>query len=75
MKGHGFRSSASSMVNKSGLCNADTIEHQLAHVDNDSVRDAYTRTDFWEERIHMKAWWAERREEMRRGGVAVALGV
>ena len=73
MTGHGFRSAASSMLNESGLWNADAIERQLAHVDNDSVRRAYARADFWEERVRMMAWWAERCEEMRRGGVVVPL--
>jgi integrase len=72
MTGHGFRSAASSMLNESGLWNADAIERQLAHVDNDSVRRAYARADFWEERVRMMAWWADRCDEMRRGGVVVA---
>jgi integrase len=41
MRGHGFRSAASSMLNESGLWHSDAIERQLAHVDNDSVRRAY----------------------------------
>jgi integrase len=73
MTGHGFRSAASSMLNESGLWNADAIERQLAHVDNDSVRRAYARADFWDERVRMMAWWAERCEEMRRGGVVIPL--
>jgi integrase len=73
MTGHGFRSAASSMANESGQWNADAIERQLAHVDNDSVRRAYARADFWDERVRMMAWWAERCEEMRRGGVVVPL--
>jgi integrase len=73
MTGHGFRSAACSMLNESGLWNADAIERQLAHVDNDSIRRAYARADFWEERVRMMTWWAERCEEMRRGGVVVAL--
>ena len=73
MTGHGFRSAASSMLNESGQWNADAIERQLAHVDNDSVRRAYARADFWEERVRMMAWWAERCEEMRRGGVVIPL--
>ena len=48
-------------------------ERQLAHVDNDSVRRAYARADFWEERVRMMAWSAERREEMRRGGIVIPL--
>ena len=73
MTGHGFRSAASSMLNESGLWNADAIERQLAHVDADSVRKAYARADFWEERIRMMAWWADRCEEMRQGGVVIPL--
>ncbi len=73
MTGHGFRSAASSMLNECGLWNADAIERQLAHVDNDSVRRAYARADFWDERVRMMAWWADSCEEMRRGGVVVPL--
>jgi integrase len=67
MIGHGFRSAASSMLNESGLWNADAIERQLAHVDNDSVRRAYARADYWDERVRMMAWWANRCEEVRNG--------
>jgi integrase len=73
MTGHGFRSAASSMLNEAGLWNADAIERQLAHVDNDSVRRAYARADFWDERVRMMAWWADKCEEMRLGGKVVPL--
>ena len=62
MTSHGFRASASSMLNESGLWNADAIERQLAHVDGDSVRRAYARAEFWDERVRMMAWWADRCE-------------
>jgi integrase len=61
MTGHGFRSAASSILNESGLWHADAIERQLAHVDNDSVRRAYARADYWDERVRMMAWWADSR--------------
>jgi len=73
MTGHGFRSAASSMLNESGLWSADAIERQLAHVDADSVRRAYARADYWEERVRMMTWWADRCDEMKRGGVVVPL--
>jgi integrase len=73
MTGHGFRSAASSMLNESGLWNADAIERQLAHVDTDSVRKAYARADFWDERVRMMAWWADKCDEMRHGGVVISL--
>lgn len=73
MTGHGFRSAASSMLNESGLWSADAIERQLAHVDGDSVRRAYARADYWEERGRMMAWWAVKCDEMRKGGIIVPL--
>jgi integrase len=41
MTGHGFRSSASSILNESGLWNPDAIERQLAHVDSNRIRGTY----------------------------------
>ncbi|MCI4684766.1 site-specific integrase [Rhodoblastus acidophilus] len=73
MTGHGFRSAASSILNESGLWNSDAIERQLAHVDNDSIRRAYARADFWDERVRMMAWWADKCDELRRGGEVVPL--
>jgi integrase len=75
MTSHGFRASAASMLNESGLWNADAIERQLAHVDSDSVRRAYARAEYWDERVRMMAWWAERCDVLRRGGVVIPLKV
>ena len=55
MTAHGFRSAASSMLNECGLWHADAVERQLAHVDNDSVRRAYARAEYWDERVRMMA--------------------
>ena len=73
MTAHGFRSAASSILNECGLWHADAIERQLAHVDGDSVRRAYARADFWDERVRMMAWWADRCNEMQAGGIVVSL--
>jgi integrase len=73
MTGHGFRSAASSILNESGLWSADAIERQLAHVDADSVRRAYARADYWDERVRMMAWWADKCFELRRGGEVIPL--
>lgn len=72
MTGHGFRAAASSMLNECGKWQADAIERQLAHVDNDNIRRAYHRADYWEERVRMMAYWADRCGAMRRGGDVVA---
>jgi integrase len=61
---HGFRASASSLLNESGLWNEDAIEAELAHVGADQVRRAYHRATYWEERIKMAAWWAEKIESL-----------
>jgi integrase len=71
MTAHGFRSAASSILNESGLWNADAIERQLAHVDKDSVRRAYARADFWDERVRMMSWWANKCEELRQGAEVI----
>jgi integrase len=55
---HGFRSSASSLLNESGLWNPDAIEAELAHIGADEVRKAYHRALYWEERVRMCDWWA-----------------
>jgi integrase len=72
MTGHGFRSAASSMLNESGKWNADAIEAQLAHVENDAVRRAYHRADYWNERVSMMAYWADYLEELRNGVKIIA---
>ena len=56
---HGFRASASSLLNESGKWSADAIEAELAHVGADQVRKAYHRARYWDERVRMGKWWAE----------------
>ena len=56
---HGFRASASSLLNESGKWSADAIEAELAHIGADQVRKAYHRARYWDERVRMADWWAE----------------
>ena len=65
MTGHGFRSSASSLLNESGLWSADAIEKQLGHVEQSQVRRAYHRADHWSERVRLMNWWADYLDELR----------
>lgn len=69
MTSHGFRATASSMLNESGKWNADAIEAQLAHVEGNSVRRAYARAEFWDERVNMMDWWADRLDALRQRGL------
>lgn len=55
---HGFRASASSLLNETGLWNADAIEAELGHAGADEVRRAYHRALYWDERTKMADWWA-----------------
>ncbi|MDR3375868.1 MAG: integrase arm-type DNA-binding domain-containing protein [Ancalomicrobiaceae bacterium] len=59
MCSHGFRASFSTIANESGLWSEDAIEKQLAHLDANSVRRAYLRSPFWEERVRLMEWWGE----------------
>lgn len=59
---HGFRASASSLLNESGLWDEDAIEVELAHLGNDEVRRAYHRARYWDERVKMADWWSQQIE-------------
>jgi integrase len=56
---HGFRSTASTIMNESGLWKVDVIEKQLAHGDPNEIRAAYNRAEYMEERARMLQWWAD----------------
>lgn len=56
---HGFRATASTLLNESGQFSPDAIERALAHQDPDPVRRAYARGAFWDERVKMAQWWAD----------------
>ncbi len=64
---------AYSLLNECGKWNADAIEAQLAHVEANAVRKAYARAEYWAERVEMMAYWADRLDELRRGGIVVPL--
>lgn len=65
MSAHGFRAAFSTIANESGLWHPDAIERALAHVEADDVRRAYARGEYWEERVRMADWWAEKLRELR----------
>ncbi|WP_421981244.1 tyrosine-type recombinase/integrase [Roseibium sp.] len=59
MTSHGFRATASTLLNESGEWNPDAIEAELGHVGADEVRRAYHRAEYWEDRVKMGEWWAD----------------
>lgn len=62
---HGFRASASTMLNETGLWPADAIEAELAHADSNQVRRAYHRAAYWDDRLKMTQWWADELDTLR----------
>lgn len=66
MTAHGFRTSASSLLNESGEFHPDAIERALAHQDSNSVRAAYNRTQYWGERVRMMQWWSDKLDSLKR---------
>lgn len=70
---HGFRATASTLLNESGKWQPDAIERALAHGDSDAVRGAYSRGQYWDERVRMATWWSDNLDMLRRGGEVIHL--
>src|SRR3546814_20442135 len=68
MTAHGFRTSASSLLNESGKWNPDAIERALAHMVAGSVRRIYNQSAYWRERVAMAQWRSDYLDELRDGG-------
>jgi integrase len=68
MTAHGFRATASSLLNESGKWQADAIERSLAHGESNAVRGAYSRGNYWAERVEMAQWWSDYIDQLRAGG-------
>ena len=65
MTSHGFRSSASTILNEHGF-NPDVIEAALGHQSDNPVRRAYNRAIYWPERVALMQTWADMLDEFRR---------
>ena len=65
MSVHGFRSMASTLLNRSGKWRPDAIERQLGHSLEDEVRAAYNREEYIEERTEMMQWYADYLDELK----------
>ena len=61
---HGFRAMASTRLNELGF-RADVIEAQLAHKEPDTVRLAYNRAEYMEERRSLMQSWADYLDGLR----------
>lgn len=68
---HGLRSLASTTLNEQGF-DPDVIESALAHIDKNSIRAAYNRTDYIERRKTMMYWWSEHIEQAATGNFSLS---
>lgn len=73
MTAHGFRATASSLLNESGKWHPDAIERSLAHGESNAVRGAYHRGTHWKERVEMAQWWSDHIDELRIGGEVIPM--
>jgi len=73
MTAHGFRTTASSLLNESGRWNPDAIERALSHKDKNAVRGTYNRSPYWNERVEMAQWWSDYLDRLRKGGEVVSI--
>jgi len=64
--GHGFRHTASTILNENGF-NADHIERQLAHVEENKIRGTYNQAEYLPQRRQMMQWWADHLEGLKKG--------
>jgi integrase len=64
---HGFRSTASTMLNEMGF-RSEIIELQLAHTDRNKVRASYNHAKHLDERRDMMQQWADVTEELAKCG-------
>lgn len=55
---HGFRSTASTMLNEMGF-RPDVIERQLAHAERSKVRASYNHAEYMKERQEMMQAWSD----------------
>lgn len=67
--GHGFRATASTILNESRQFHPDVIERQLAHKDRNEIRAIYDRAEHLEERRRLMQWWADKLDALATANV------
>lgn len=70
---HGFRATASTLLNEAGQWHPDAIERALAHADKDAIRGIYHRGQHWDERVRMAQWWSDKLDALRDGAKLIEL--
>lgn len=65
MTAHGFRSTASSLLNESGKWNPDAIERAMSRQVGTTVSSIYNRSSYWDERVQMMQWWSDFLDDLK----------
>jgi integrase len=73
MTAHGFRAMAATLLNETGHFKSDAIEWQLAYMENNGVRRAYTRGEYWDERDTLMKFWSDELDRLRDGAKVLKL--
>ena len=73
MTSHGFRATASTILNESGKFSPDAIEIAQSRKDKNATRSIYSRGDFWDERVRMAVWWADHLDALRDGAKIIPI--
>jgi integrase len=71
--GHGFRSTACTMLAEQLRMPIDWIERQLAHRVPGALGNAYNRTQFIDDRRRMMQQWADYLDQLKRGADVIPL--
>jgi len=72
MTGHGFRSTASTILHEMGWSSA-VIERQLAHAERNKVKAAYNHAEYMPERRRMMQVWADHLYRLAKGAEIVPI--
>ena len=68
MMAHGFRATASTILNERGF-NPDVIEAALAHQDANQIRRVYNRSTYLLERVKLMQQWADLLDSFRKQAI------
>lgn len=71
---HGFRATASTLLNEGAQFRKDVIERQLAHSERNKSRKSYNFAEYLPERAQMMQTWADLVEAMGTSNKVVPIG-
>ncbi|QXF12812.1 MULTISPECIES: tyrosine-type recombinase/integrase [Sphingopyxis] len=70
---HGFRTTASTLLNEAEKWFPDAVERSLSHLDANAIRRIYNQAQYWNTRIEMAQWWSDYLDELKSAAAASRL--